>query len=99
MTIGGDRRTSGEDGGRPRGDRVTAGEGQIYFNARYYDPTTGRFLTEDPSRKGVNWYAYCENNPVNITDPSGRDPVGANRVPQPLILGAAGARGFQPADV
>jgi RHS repeat-associated protein len=48
--------------------------GLIYFNARYYDPTTGRFLTEDPSRKGVNWYAYCDNNPVNLTDPDGRDP-------------------------
>jgi RHS repeat-associated protein len=47
--------------------------GLIYFNARYYDPTTGRFLTEDPSRQGVNWYAYCNNNPVNLTDPDGRD--------------------------
>ena len=45
----------------------------IYFNARYYDPITGRFLTEDPSRKGVNWYAYCDNNPVNRIDPDGRD--------------------------
>lgn len=54
------------------GRRLTAGEGLIYFNARYYDPLTGRFLTEDPSRKGVNWYAYCENNPVNRIDPSGR---------------------------
>ncbi len=47
--------------------------GLIYFNARYYDPITGRFLTEDPSRKGVNWYAYCENDPINKTDPTGRD--------------------------
>jgi RHS repeat-associated protein len=48
--------------------------GLIYFNARYYDPTTGRFLTEDPSRQGSNWYAYCGNNPINMTDPDGRDP-------------------------
>jgi hypothetical protein len=48
---------------------------KINFNARYYDPITGRFLTEDPSRKGVNWYAYCENDPVNMTDPTGRLPV------------------------
>jgi RHS repeat-associated protein len=46
--------------------------GLIYFNARYYDPLTGRFFTEDPSRQGVNWYAYCNNNPVNLTDPDGR---------------------------
>ncbi len=54
------------------GQRLGEGEGLIYFNARYYDPTTGRFLTEDPSRQGVNWYAYCGNNPVNRTDPTGR---------------------------
>lgn len=53
--------------------KLGEGEGLIYFNARYYDPRTGRFLTEDPSRQGVNWYAYCGNNPANLTDPSGRD--------------------------
>ena len=46
--------------------------GLIYFNARYYDPITGRFVTEDPSRDGVNWYGYCGNNPVNLIDPDGR---------------------------
>ena len=54
------------------GRKVGGGEGKIYFNARYYDPTTGRFLTEDPSRQGVNWYAYCDNDPINKTDPDGR---------------------------
>jgi RHS repeat-associated protein len=51
------------------------GTGFIYFNARYYDPTTGRFLTEDPSRQGVNWYAYCENDPINKIDPDGNGPL------------------------
>jgi RHS repeat-associated protein len=46
--------------------------GLIYFNARYYDAVTGRFLTEDPSRKGGNWYAYCDSDPVNRTDPTGK---------------------------
>jgi RHS repeat-associated protein len=45
--------------------------GLLYFNARYYDPTIGRFITEDPSRKGTGWYTYCENNPINRTDPTG----------------------------
>jgi RHS repeat-associated protein len=46
--------------------------GLIYFNARYYNPTIGRFITEDPSKKGTGWYTYCSNNPINRTDPTGR---------------------------
>jgi len=42
-----------------------------YFNARYYDPSIGRFLTEDPARDEINWYAYCGNNPLSSTDPTG----------------------------
>jgi RHS repeat-associated protein len=38
---------------------------------RYYDPTTGRFLSRDKIKDGANWYAYAANNPVSITDPSG----------------------------
>jgi RHS repeat-associated protein len=54
--------------------------GLLYFNARYYDPTIGRFITEDPSRKGTGWYTYCSNNPVNRSDPTGRyDPDDPNR--------------------
>jgi RHS repeat-associated protein len=45
--------------------------GLIYFNARYYDPVTGRFLTQDPAIKGINWYGYCENNPLMYVDPRG----------------------------
>jgi RHS repeat-associated protein len=45
--------------------------GLQYFNARYYDPIVGRFLTEDPSRKGHSWYSYCANNPLTFTDPTG----------------------------
>ena len=46
--------------------------GLIYMRARYYDPAIGRFISEDPGRNGVNWYAYCDDNPVNRTDPAGR---------------------------
>ena len=34
-------------------------------------PGTGRFMTEDPIRDGLNWYTYCGNNPVMFVDPSG----------------------------
>jgi RHS repeat-associated protein len=41
---------------------------------RYYDPSTGRFLTRDPIKDGRNWYGYCDNNPIASTDPSGLKP-------------------------
>jgi len=38
---------------------------------RYYDPSTGRFLTRDHAKDGRNWYSYCANKPLECTDPSG----------------------------
>ena len=38
---------------------------------RYYDPTTGRFLSRDPIKDGRNWYIYCENDPADSSDPQG----------------------------
>ncbi len=38
---------------------------------RYYDPSTGRFITQDPARDGENWYAYCGNGPLGGVDPLG----------------------------
>ncbi|MDO4299815.1 MAG: RHS repeat-associated core domain-containing protein [Clostridia bacterium] len=45
----------------------------IYLRARNYNPSTGRFTTEDPIKDGLNWYAYCGGNPVMFVDPSGLD--------------------------
>jgi len=45
--------------------------GFIYLRNRYYDAATGRFTTEDPVRDGLNWYAYCDGNPLKYLDPSG----------------------------
>jgi RHS repeat-associated protein len=44
-----------------------------YYRARYYDPVSGRFLSEDPMRfsAGVNFYPYVQNNPINLVDPLG----------------------------
>jgi RHS repeat-associated protein len=48
-----------------------------YYRARYYDPTTGRFLSEDPIHfhAGTNFYRYVNNNPVLLLDPMGTCPA------------------------
>jgi RHS repeat-associated protein len=50
--------------------------GLYYYRARYYDPATGRFLSEDPwdadsMYEDSNLYMYVENNPTNGADPFG----------------------------
>ncbi|MBR5236915.1 MAG: RHS repeat-associated core domain-containing protein [Clostridia bacterium] len=55
--------------------------GLIYLRNRYYDASTGRFITEDPIRDGLNWYAYCGNNPVNCVDPWGLYEQGDEKLP------------------
>ena len=57
-----------------------AATGLYYLRARYYDPTTGRFLTRDPFPglaalpQTRHPYVYVGNNPVNLTDPAGEIP-------------------------
>ena len=53
------------------GEYMDSESGLYYLRARYYNPATGRFLTEDPIKAGLNWYAYCYNNPVMFIDPWG----------------------------
>ncbi|HEX3046999.1 MAG TPA: RHS repeat-associated core domain-containing protein [Bacillota bacterium] len=47
--------------------------GLYYFNARWYDADTGRFISEDPlaDPNNPNLYCYGRNNPLTITDPTG----------------------------
>ena len=52
-------------------DRVT---GLQYNRARYYDPSTGRWTTEDPiglAGGDTNLYRYVEDNPTDLSDPTG----------------------------
>ena len=41
-----------------------------YYRARYYDPVTGRLLSEDPLglKAGTNLFTYTANRPVNFRD-------------------------------
>ncbi len=57
-------------------DRET---GLYYLQSRYYDPSIGRFVNADAmeflgadgSTLSYNLFAYCQNNPVNLSDPTG----------------------------
>jgi RHS repeat-associated protein len=60
------------------GGYLDATTGLYKFGTRYYNPTVGRWTQPDP--KGGNItdinslarYAYADDDPVNVTDPSGR---------------------------
>jgi RHS repeat-associated protein len=51
--------------------------GLYFYNARYYDPAIGRFISADSvvqnpaDPQSLNRYSYCLNNPLKYTDPSG----------------------------
>ena len=59
------------------GEQLDPETGFINLRNRYYDPTIGRFITQDPfpgvtqSPKTINPYPYCSNNPVNRSDAKG----------------------------
>ena len=64
-----------------RGEQYDQDLGLYYLRARYYNPATGRFLSRDPE-DGHNWdpkslhkYLYASGDPVNLLDPTGRDPI------------------------
>jgi RHS repeat-associated protein len=74
--------------------------GLLYLRARWYDPSVGRFTTRDPFPglsalpQTQHPYVYATNNPINLTDPSGKIiplliPVGAAAVG--AIIGGVGA--------
>jgi RHS repeat-associated protein len=60
-----------------------------YMHARYYVPAWGRFLSVDPTWESAdlgkpqswNRYSYVRNNPINLTDPDGRNPLAPVVVP------------------
>ena len=63
---------------RYRGYYYDAETGFYYLQSRYYDPEIGRFINADSYAStdatgllSTNMFAYCENDPVNRSDPSG----------------------------
>jgi RHS repeat-associated protein len=54
------------------GEYRDAETGFIHLRARYYDPLTGQFITQDPAIATTRQpYSYVKSNPLNATDPSG----------------------------
>jgi RHS repeat-associated protein len=51
--------------------RENDGNGLYYYRARYYNPATKRFISEDPLQEaaGLNSYAYVGSNPISLIDP------------------------------
>ena len=47
----------------------------VYLNARYYDPSIGRFISADPlvqsAPQACNPFSYSGNNPKTMSDPTG----------------------------
>jgi len=60
------------------GQQTDQGSGLIYLRARMYDPATGVFLQRDAypfdpyQPLTLNRYAYANDNPVNVIDPTGQ---------------------------
>jgi RHS repeat-associated protein len=56
--------------------RMSAEHQLIYLRARVYDPVTAQFVSSDPlGAISGETYAYAAANPVNLTDPTGMDPL------------------------
>ena len=65
------------DGYKYTGQKQVASTGLYYYGARYYDPSIGRFISEDSYSGEIanpqtqNLYIYVVNNPLRYVDPTG----------------------------
>ena len=86
---------------RYRGYYYDAETGFYHLGSRYYDPVTHRFINADgyvstgQGVNGTNMFAYCMNNPVNMSDPTGNWPQWikdavkwvADKIVKPIVKG------------
>ena len=54
-----------------QGYQEDSNSGLKLLGHRYYDSSTGRFLTRDQAKDGRNWYGYCNGSPTSNVDPLG----------------------------
>ena len=69
-------------------------DGMYWLNTRFYDSTTGRFVSPDDlsyldpdSVNGLNLYAYCANNPIAYVDPTGHSVIAAILIVAAIVGG------------
>ena len=59
--------------------QIDAGSGDYYLRARYYDPSSGRLLAQDPFEGNahdpitLHRYLYAGDDSVNFADPTGKE--------------------------
>jgi len=81
---------------RYRGYVYDTETGLYYLGSRYYNPTWGRFVNADNQIAGIgsnpggyNVFAYCANNPTNMSDPAGNWPKWATKLATAIAIVAA----------
>ena len=63
---------------------LPGGEGLSFYNARWYDPQLGRFISADTivpvpfEPQSLNRFSYTLGNPINYSDPTGHNPMWCN---------------------
>ena len=81
------------------GQYTDVSTGLIYMRARWYDPTTGQFLSTDPAAAATNEiYAFADDDPINAIDPTGLCSAASDGVPNAASLhrcGTADVTGFE----
>ncbi len=76
---------------RYAGEQHDAATDLYYLRARYYNPSAGRFMSMDryqgrlSAPSSQHKYAYTENDPVNLIDPTGRVSLGEGRLAHQII--------------
>ena len=81
---------------RYRGYYYDTETGLYYLNSRYYNPEFGRFINADSQLNlkdgipGYNLFAYCNNNPIMYSDPSGHSFILACIIVGAVLGGLAG---------
>lgn len=79
---------------RYRGYYYDQESGLYYLQSRYYDPSIGRFINADSFAStgqdflGYNMFAYCLNNPVMGTDPTGEITIATLILIGSAVIGA-----------